>query len=73
MSNNSIKNLLLAIVLLALIFVPFGLDSFHTELVAKILVFAIFAMSLDLLIGFTGLISFGHAAHYQCCALELQR
>ncbi|WP_291809487.1 branched-chain amino acid ABC transporter permease [Limnobacter sp.] len=68
MTNNSIKNLLLTIVLLALIIVPFGLDSFHTEMVAKILVFAIFAMSLDLLIGFTGLISFGHAAYFGLAA-----
>jgi len=33
-------------------------------LAAEILIFAIFAMSLDLLIGYTGMISFGHAAFF---------
>lgn len=67
-SNNNLKNVLLGIALVLLTVVPFGLDSFHTELVAKILIFAIFAMSLDLLIGFTGLISFGHAAYFGLAA-----
>lgn len=37
-------------------------------LVAKTLVLAIFAMSLDLLVGFTGLVSFGHAAYFGIAA-----
>ena len=38
--------------------------SYVTGLAAEILIFAIFAMSLDLLIGYTGLLSFGHAAFF---------
>ena len=38
--------------------------SYATGLASEILVFAIFAMSLDLLIGYTGLLSFGHAAFF---------
>jgi len=38
--------------------------SYATGLAAEVLVFAIFAMSLDLLIGYTGLLSFGHAAFF---------
>ena len=38
--------------------------DYATGLVSEILVFAIFAMSLDLLIGYTGLLSFGHAAFF---------
>jgi len=43
-------------------------SEFYTELVAKILILAIFAMSLDLLVGFTGLVSFGHAAYFGVAA-----
>ena len=37
---------------------------FYTDLVGKIMIFAIFAMSLELLVGQTGLVSFGHAAFF---------
>ena len=48
--------------------VPLLGESFYTELLAKTLVLAIFAMSLDLLVGFTGLVSFGHAAYFGVAA-----
>ena len=48
--------------------VPLGGADFYTELVAKTLILAIFAMSLDLLVGFTGLVSFGHAAYFGVAA-----
>lgn len=44
--------------------VPLSGADFYTELIAKTLILAIFAMSLDLLVGFTGLVSFGHAAYF---------
>lgn len=48
--------------------VPLSGESFYVELLAKTLVLAIFAMSLDLLVGFTGLVSFGHAAYFGVAA-----
>jgi branched-chain amino acid transport system permease protein len=45
--------------------------AFYTELVAKVMILAIFAMSLDLLVGFTGLVSFGHAAYFGIGAYAL--
>lgn len=54
--------LLLAVAGLAI--VPFVGERFHVQLVTQIMLLAIFAMSLDLLVGFTGLVSFGHAAFY---------
>jgi len=39
-------------------------SEYYVELVVRMMIFGIFAMSLDLLIGFTGLISFGHAAFF---------
>ncbi|MGY4827274.1 branched-chain amino acid ABC transporter permease [Sphaerotilaceae bacterium SBD11-9] len=48
-----------ALLLLAL---PLGLSPYLQSLVAKIMVYAIFALSLQLLAGTTGLVSLGHAA-----------
>jgi branched-chain amino acid transport system permease protein len=39
-------------------------ERFHIQLVTQMMILATFAMSLDLLVGFTGLVSFGHAAFY---------
>ncbi len=39
-------------------------QDFYTELVTRVMILSIFAISLDLLVGYTGLISFGHAAWF---------
>ncbi|MGK5173912.1 branched-chain amino acid ABC transporter permease [Geodermatophilus sp. CPCC 205761] len=44
--------------------VPLFVDPFGTNTVSRMLVFALFAMSLDLLVGLTGLPSLGHAAWF---------
>jgi branched-chain amino acid transport system permease protein len=62
---------LLLIALAALALYPIAGDVFYLQLFAKIMIFAIFAMSLDLLVGFTGLISFGHAAFFGLGAYTL--
>ena len=48
-------------------FPAFG-QVFYVELAGKIMIYAIFAMSLELLVGQTGLISFGHAAFFGIAA-----
>ncbi len=53
---------LLALCLLALLAVPLTGEVFYIRLVTRIFVFAILATSLNLLVGYTGLVSFGHAA-----------
>ncbi|MBL4720051.1 MAG: branched-chain amino acid ABC transporter permease [Alphaproteobacteria bacterium] len=53
----------LCIVIAVGLFPLFG-EKFHILLATRIFILAIFAMSLNLLIGFTGLISFGHAAFF---------
>ena len=50
-----------AAVLIALLVAPFAL---YPVLLMKILCFALFACAFNLLIGFTGLLSFGHAAFF---------
>jgi branched-chain amino acid transport system permease protein len=55
---------LLLAVLAALLLFPLSEQAFYIEMVAKMLLLAIFAMSLNLLVGVTGLVSFGHAAYF---------
>src|ERR1700716_4211245 len=52
------------LVLLAMLAFPFLVTDYPRALIAEIYIFAIFAMSLDLLLGFTGLMSLGHAAFF---------
>src|SRR5712692_4906081 len=40
------------------------LNSYSLSLAIDVLIYALFAMSLDLLLGYTGLVSFGHAAFF---------
>ncbi len=51
-----------AILIICLGLLPLILPSFYTGLCSLIFIFAIFAMSLDILQGYTGLPSLGHAA-----------
>lgn len=46
-------------------------DEFYVELLTHIMIIAIFAMSLDLLVGYTGLVSLGHAAFFGIGAYAL--
>jgi branched-chain amino acid transport system permease protein len=58
--------LLLAFILLVA-FPAFG-GKFYVDLAVKIMILAIFALSLELLVGQAGLVSFGHAAFFGIAA-----
>ena len=63
------RQLAFASVLLAgLVLLPVAFSPYYIELVSKILIFVLFAMSLDLLIGHVGLFSLGHAAYFGLAA-----
>jgi branched-chain amino acid transport system permease protein len=47
-----------------IILLPFLFSNYYVGLAIQILIMAIFAMSLDILVGHTGLPSMGHAAYY---------
>jgi len=47
---------------------PFLFSTYNTGLLTEILIFAIAAMSLDLLMGYGGLVSFGHGAWFGLAA-----
>ena len=51
-------------ILIALAAVPYVVDIYHTQLLIYGLVFAIAALGFNLLLGYTGLLSFGHSAYF---------
>jgi branched-chain amino acid transport system permease protein len=62
--NSRLTDALLILAAVALALFPLAESTFYTQLLAKVMIMAIFAMSLDLLVGYTGLVSFGHAAFF---------
>jgi branched-chain amino acid transport system permease protein len=63
MFPRSVK-LLLLLGLAALAVFPFVGADFYVQMVTRMMILAIFAMSLDLLQGVSGLVSLGHAAYF---------
>ncbi|MGE0416409.1 MAG: branched-chain amino acid ABC transporter permease [Acetobacteraceae bacterium] len=49
---------------LVLVLMPFGLPPYAMTLLTEALILGLFAMSLDLMVGYARLVSFGHAAAY---------
>jgi branched-chain amino acid transport system permease protein len=72
MSRRFSPALLLALLAVAaLAAVPMLAGTFYVQLLTKIMILAVFAMSLDLLVGCTGLVSLGHAAYFGVAAYTL--
>jgi branched-chain amino acid transport system permease protein len=61
-SGGDVALFVLTVLVLAVL--PDLLSTYYLGLVIEILIFALFAMSLDLLIGYTGMASLGHAAYF---------
>jgi branched-chain amino acid transport system permease protein len=68
LSRNGGGWLVPVIVGCALAVAPMFLSSYLQDLALKIIIYAIFALSLELLVGTTGLISLGHAAFFGIAA-----
>jgi branched-chain amino acid transport system permease protein len=64
MLNSRLAQYLPYLVVGLLALFPLVESTFYMQLLTKVLIRAIFAMSLDLLVGYTGLVSFGHAAYF---------
>jgi branched-chain amino acid transport system permease protein len=65
LSRETWAGLALSVAGAGLLVFPFlGAGTFTTTLLTEALIYAIWAMSLDLLVGFTGLVTFGHAAGF---------
>src|SRR5215510_16127136 len=72
-SQRQLLAFLVAIVLLSLL--PLMGSRYAIDLATEVMIYALFALSLNVLIGFTGNISFGHAAYFAiggyACAILL--
>jgi branched-chain amino acid transport system permease protein len=64
MREQRVTTAVLLFCLLALALLPLFAEKYYIQLFTKMMIMAIFAMSLDLLVGFTGLVSLGHAAFF---------
>jgi len=64
------SSVLIVIALLLALFPIIG-ATYYVQLGAKIMIMAVFALSLDLLVGHTGLVSLGHAAYFGVAAYTL--
>ncbi len=58
------KRWLPALAFILVLCVPWLGSRFYTFLATEIVILALFAVSLNLLLGYTGLVSFGHAAYF---------
>jgi len=70
-SSSRANTILLMVVVMGIAVTPFFAEKFYVQFFAKLLIMGILAMSLDLLLGYTGLVSFGHAAFYGAAAYTL--
>ena len=64
MIRNRIMSVAPIVSLVILLFLPLILSPFHLVLLTEMLLMGIFALSFNLLFGYAGLLSFGHAAYF---------
>ena len=68
---------ILILILLVIALIPLSGSRYYVFLGTDILIFGLFAVSLNLLLGYTGLVSFGQAAYFgigaYSCALLMKR
>ncbi|HEV8721687.1 MAG TPA: branched-chain amino acid ABC transporter permease [Candidatus Binatia bacterium] len=71
MTQITLPRAQLIVIALLLALFPLVGATYYVQLGAKILIMAIFALSLDFLVGHTGLVSLGHAAYFGIAAYAL--
>lgn len=64
LSHTATYWIVFSVAMLLLIVAPFVLPTFWTKFLTEILIWGLLAMSSDLLIGYTGMVSFGHSAFF---------
>lgn len=58
------RAVILLVLVCAVALLPLVASDYYTGLAVKVMIYALFALSLQLLVGGTGLVSFGHAAFF---------
>jgi branched-chain amino acid transport system permease protein len=71
MNNITLQQGPLLVALVLLVLFPVVGSTFYLQLGAKVMIMAIFALSLDLLVGHTGMVSLGHSAYFGVAAYAL--
>jgi urea transport system permease protein len=75
-TNTKIKIVFTLILLAAMLVAPMFLSEFRLSLLGKFLAYAILAMGLDLIWGYTGILSLGHGVYFglgaYCMAMHLK-
>jgi branched-chain amino acid transport system permease protein len=64
LSHTTVYWIAFAVVMAVLVVAPLVLPVFWTKFLTEILIWGLLAMSSDLLIGYTGMVSFGHSAFF---------
>jgi len=64
MKNKTAKIILWAVLIAILAFFPKIFGVYYTNVFVTFAVFAVYAVSLNVLLGYTGLLSFGHAMFF---------
>lgn len=65
MNGGAIKSLVLHLAVVAALFAAdWFLPPYHQDILSRVLVLAVFAMGYNLLFGYTGLLSLGHAMYF---------
>jgi branched-chain amino acid transport system permease protein len=71
------QNWVIIVILVLVGLIPLSGSRFYVFLVTDIMIFGLFAISLNLLLGYTGLVSFGQAAYFgigaYTCALLMKK
>ena len=62
------RKLLFGLVLLCVVGLPLTANTYLLAVASRMVIYGMLAMSLDLIMGYAGLISFGHAAYFGCGA-----
>lgn len=64
MAISSMRRVVNIGILLAMCIVPLVLSNYFVSIISEILILSIFALSLNILVGYTGLVSLGHAVFF---------
>lgn len=62
--ERSVAYLLFLVIIFCISISPFFLGSYELSVIARMMIYSIFAVSLNLLVGYTGIASLGHAAFF---------
>ncbi len=64
MINKTLKIILWLAVIILIIFIPRLFGIYYTNMAVAFAIFSVYALSLNMLLGYTGLLSFGHAMFF---------